>query len=203
MDLVAGVDEAGRGPWAGPVVAAAVILGRAAIPGIADSKRLSPKRREGIAVLIESSAIAYGVGMASVREIERLNVVQATFVAMCRAIAALPVRPDRVLVDGLFRIPQIGLPQEAIVRGDASEPAISAASILAKVARDALMREYDFLYPQYGFAQHKGYGTAAHLRALLALGPCPIHRRTFAPVLATQGSTEALSELLESRFAGG
>lgn len=181
---LAGVDEAGRGPIAGPVVAACVVLPpRHPIQGIADSKRLSPAQRERLFTQIRREAVAWAIGFASPREIERLNIVQASLLAMRRAVLQLPVTPQRVLIDGKFCIPHLSLPQQAVVGGDATEECIAAASILAKVARDRLMQELDRLYPQYGFGQHKGYPTPLHLERLLRYGACPAHRRTYAPVV--------------------
>ncbi len=183
----AGVDEAGRGPLAGPVVAAAVILDpRHPIEGLADSKKLSERARERLAPLIRERALAWSVALAEREEIDALNILQATLLAMSRAVLCLGVRPARVQVDG-NRAPRLDDPDcciETIVRGDATVPAISAASILAKVHRDALMRALDASHPGYGFAVHKGYGTAAHLGALRRLGPSPQHRLSFAPVRA-------------------
>ena len=182
--LIAGVDEAGRGPLAGPVTAAAVILDPARpIAGLADSKKLSPARRERLAEEIRAKSLAWALGRADIAEIDRLNILQAALLAMQRAVAALSVAPDKVLVDG-NRCPKLVCPCAAIVKGDASVPAISAASILAKVARDAELRELHDRYPQYDFTRHKGYPTAAHLDALRRHGPCPEHRRSFAPVAA-------------------
>jgi ribonuclease HII len=182
--LIAGVDEAGRGPLAGPVVAAAVILDPARpIVGLADSKKLSAARRERLAVAIRAKSLAWALGRAEVAEIDRLNILQASLLAMQRAVAALNVVPAKVLVDG-NRCPPLTCPCEAIVKGDATVPVIGAASILAKVARDAELRRLHDHYPHYNFAQHKGYPTAAHLEALRRHGPCPEHRRSFAPVLA-------------------
>lgn len=182
--LIAGVDEVGRGPLAGPVVAAAVILDPARpIAGLADSKTLSPLRREQLATEIRAKARAWALGRAEVAEIDRLNILQASLLAMQRAIAALSIVPEQALVDG-NRCPPLACPCRAIVKGDATVPAISAASILAKVARDAEMGELHERYPRYGFAQHKGYPTAAHRDALRRFGPCPEHRRSFAPVAA-------------------
>ena len=182
--LIAGVDEAGRGPLAGPVVAAAVILDPARpIAGLADSKQLSAARRERLAVEIRARALAWALGRAEVAEIDRLNILQASLLAMQRAVAALHIAPEKVLVDG-NRCPPLACPCQAIVKGDATVPAIGAASILAKVARDAELRELHDRYPQYDFARHKGYPTAAHLDALRRHGPCPEHRRSFAPVAA-------------------
>jgi ribonuclease HII len=180
--ILAGVDEAGRGPLAGPVVAAAVILDSShPISGLADSKALSAARREELARQIRVHASAWALGMASVEEIDRLNILQATLLAMQRAVRALAISPALVLVDGNCA-PQLVCQVRTVVRGDASVQAISAASILAKVARDAMLTDLDSLYPGYGFAVHKGYPTAVHLRALEALGPTPVHRRSFGPV---------------------
>ncbi len=180
--IVAGVDEAGRGPLAGPVVAAAVVLSAAyPIDGLADSKTLSALRREALAVQIRAHAAAWALGMASVEEIDRLNILQATLLAMQRAVQGLAVTPDLVLVDG-NRAPRLSCPVRTVVRGDALIKSISAASILAKVARDAILLNLDGEHPGYGFAAHKGYPTNAHRRALEALGPSPVHRRSFAPV---------------------
>ena len=185
--LVAGVDEVGRGPLAGSVVAAAVILDPLRpVEGLTDSKRLSPSRRESLASVIRASALAVALGRASVAEIDALNIHQAALLAMARAIAALETAPERVMVDGLH-CPQAPCPAQAIVHGDALVPAISAASIIAKVARDAEMVRWDALYPGYGFARHKGYGTRAHIAALQTLGVTPLHRRSFAPVRACLG----------------
>jgi ribonuclease HII len=179
---VAGVDEAGRGPLAGPVFAAAVILDPSRrIGGLADSKALDPQRREELAVLIRERALAWAVGRAEVEEIDTINILQATMLAMQRAVAALSMLPQMVLVDG-NRAPTVACEVRTVIKGDASVPAISAASILAKVSRDAEMCELETRYPGYGFAKHKGYGTEAHLEALDRLGACPIHRRSFAPV---------------------
>jgi ribonuclease HII len=184
--LVAGIDEAGRGPLAGPVVAAAVILdpGRQ-VRGLKDSKVLSPERREELAVRIRERAIAWATGSADVDEIDRLNILHATMLAMRRAVEALPVVPEEALVDG-NRCPSLACRARAIVKGDRDVKAISAASILAKTTRDALLVEFDRAYPQYGFAQHKGYGTPEHLAALERHGPCPLHRRSFAPVVQAE-----------------
>ena len=182
--LIAGVDEVGRGPLAGPVVAAAVILDPARpIAGLADSKQLSPARRERLALDIRANALAWALGRAEVTEIDRLNIFQAALLAMRRAVETLPMTPDRVLVDGKH-CPPLACPCTAIVKGDATVPAISAASILAKVARDAELRELHDRYPRYDFARHKGYPTAVHREALRRYGPCPEHRRSFAPVAA-------------------
>ena len=180
--LIAGVDEAGRGPLAGPVVAAAVILDdRHAIKGLADSKKLSARRREALFDEIRAKALCCSIAQASVEEIDELNILQATLLAMRRAVMGLRLSPKLVLVDG-NRLPVLEMRAEAIVKGDAKVPAISAASILAKVSRDRWCLEYHQQFPQYGFDQHKGYGTADHLAALRLHGPCPQHRRTFRPV---------------------
>ncbi|MDD5613369.1 MAG: ribonuclease HII [Gallionella sp.] len=180
--LICGVDEAGRGPLAGPVSAAAVILDEAhPIPGLNDSKKLSERQRELLAPLIRECALAWAVAWASVEEIDALNILQATLLAMRRAVQALPVSPQQVLVDGLY-CPQTGIPSQAIVKGDSKVAAISAASILAKTARDELMLQLHQQYPVYAFDVHKGYPTAAHLAALRAHGASPVHRRSFRPV---------------------
>jgi ribonuclease HII len=179
---MAGVDEAGRGPLAGPVYAAAVILDPdRQIAGIGDSKKLSPARRDSLELEIKHRALAWAVTFATAEEIDRLNILQASLLAMRRAVAALSLRPARVLVDG-NRLTDFGCEAQAIVGGDGLIPGIGAASILAKVARDRRMCELDLAYPGYGFAAHKGYPTAAHREALRRLGPCPEHRRSFAPV---------------------
>ncbi len=183
---VAGLDEAGRGPWAGPVTAAAVVLPAGddclrALVGVDDSKRLTPRRREALAPVIKSVAVAWGVGMAESGEIDRLGIVPATRLAMERALGALGLAPQALLIDAV-RLPGVTFPQRSLIHGDALSLSIAAASILAKVARDRLMVEMDGQYPGYGFARHKGYGTRVHAEALARLGPCPIHRRSFAPV---------------------
>lgn len=180
---VCGVDEAGRGPLCGPVTAAAVILDPARpIEGLADSKKLSARRREQLAVQIRERALAWAVADASVEEIDALNILQATFLAMRRAVSGLHTKPDEIWVDGNRCPPGLDIPARAIVGGDALEPAISAASILAKTARDEQLLRLHALYPQYGFDRHKGYPTAAHLQALAQHGVSPVHRRSFAPV---------------------
>jgi ribonuclease HII len=185
--LTAGVDEAGRGPLAGPVVAAAVILDPSrAIDGLADSKVLSPARRENLAPIIRERSLAWGLGWADAAEIDALDILQATMLAMRRALLALQVLPSHVIVDG-NRCPDLrGLgfecTGEAVVKGDSKVASVSAASVIAKVARDAHMLELDGRYPGYGFSVHKGYPTAAHVAALRRLGPSPVHRRSFAPV---------------------
>ncbi len=182
IEFIAGVDEVGRGPLAGPVVAAAVILHpQRPIEGLADSKKLSEKRREILALEIRERAFCWALGRAEPEEIDRINILQASLLAMQRAVAALTTQPTLALVDG-NRAPQITCPVRTIVGGDASEPAISAASIIAKVSRDREMVELDGRYPGYGLAKHKGYPTKQHLQGLQLLGVTPIHRRTFAPV---------------------
>jgi len=186
MVLVAGIDEAGRGPLAGPVVAAAVILDpQRPVRGLADSKVLTPERREELAIKIRQRAIAWSTGQADVVEIDTINILHATMLAMCRAVAALPIAPEEALVDG-NRCPGLSCRVRAIVKGDRDVKAISAASIIAKTTRDAMLRELDKLYPVYGFAQHKGYGTPEHLAALDRHGPCAIHRRSFTPVVQSE-----------------
>ncbi len=180
--LVAGVDEAGRGPLAGPVVAAAVILDDLnPIRGLNDSKKLTAKRREALFDEIRSRALCFAIAEATVQEIDQINILQATMLAMKRAVESLRLPPKLVLVDG-NRLPTLSIYSEAIVNGDALVPAISAASILAKVHRDRLCKALHQQYPLYGFEQHKGYGTAQHLAALQAHGPAACHRMTFAPV---------------------
>ena len=182
---VAGVDEAGRGPLAGPVAVAAVILDPARpITGLGDSKALSEARREALEPLIRECALAWHVELVSAAEIDRLNILRATLEGMARAVHALQPRAEHALIDGNRLPPGLPCPAEALVKGDAREPAIMAASILAKVARDRLMRELDLRHPGYGFAVHKGYPTADHLENLRRLGPCDEHRRSFAPVRA-------------------
>lgn len=180
--LICGVDEAGRGPLAGPVSAAAVILDPAnPIQGLADSKKLSEKQRDRLAPIIRERALAWAVAFAEVDEIDQLNILQATLLAMKRAVQALHIQPQQVLVDGLY-CPQTGISSQAIVKGDSKVAAISAASILAKTARDELMLKLHAQYPQYGFDGHKGYPTAAHIAALREHGVSDVHRRSFRPV---------------------
>jgi ribonuclease HII len=182
--MICGVDEAGRGPLAGPVVAAAVILDPARpIIGLADSKKLSAARRTSLAIEIRAKALAWSIAEASVVEIDRLNILQATLLAMQRAVAGLALTPQEVLIDG-NRCPVLSLPARAIVGGDALVAEISAASILAKTQRDAMLGDLHVRFPQYGFDRHKGYGTALHLAALRQHGPSVEHRRSFAPVRA-------------------
>jgi ribonuclease HII len=180
--LIAGIDEVGRGPLAGPVVTAAVVLDPSKpIYGLTDSKKLSEKRREQLVPMIEQYAYAWALGRAEVEEIDQLNILQASLLAMQRAVAALPFELEHALVDGTHA-PNLNCKVTTIIKGDLNEPAIAAASILAKVARDREMLVLDQLYPGYGLAKHKGYPTVQHQQALLELGPSPIHRRSFAPV---------------------
>lgn len=179
FEVICGVDEAGRGPLAGPVCAAAVILPRnLLIPGLNDSKKLSDKKRRELFEQIKAQAIAYGIAFASEKEIDEINILQATYLAMERAISQLSVRPDLALIDG-NRAKDFGLPVETIIKGDARSASIAAASILAKVTRDDYMIEMSKEYPAYGFEIHKGYGTKRHYAALTEAGMCPLHRRTF------------------------
>jgi ribonuclease HII len=205
---VCGVDEAGRGPWAGPVCAGAVILRPRSIPeGVDDSKKLTPKRREALEVEIKRKALAWGVGFASVEEIAELNILQATGLAMRRAVEAMGVPPIFALVDGNYAF-DLPCPVKTVVGGDGVSASIAAASILAKTARDRLMHEMDETYPGYGFAGHKGYRAPVHAEALLRLGPCPIHRMTWGPVkLALMGKDpmQAFAAAMQDEppFAGG
>ena len=179
VQLICGVDEAGRGPLAGPVCAAAVILPpNLEIPGLNDSKKLSDKRRRELYPVIMEKAVAYGIGFADHKEIDEINILQATFLAMERAIQALNIKPELALIDG-NRAKDFGLPVKTIVHGDSLSASIAAASVLAKVTRDDVMLKMAEEYPQYGFEIHKGYGTKAHYQALKDYGPCPIHRMTF------------------------
>lgn len=177
--LICGVDEAGRGPLAGPVAAGAVILPKdCTILYLNDSKKLSEKRREELFLEIREKAVSYSVGIVGPERIDEINILQATYEAMRQAVSGLGVVPDLLLNDAVT-IPELAIPQVPIIKGDAKSVSIAAASILAKVTRDHLMEEYDRQFPQYGFAKHKGYGTAAHVAALREFGPCPIHRRSF------------------------
>ena len=179
VKLVCGVDEAGRGPLAGPVCAAAVILPpELAIPGLNDSKKLTDKKRRELYDVITAEAVSYGIAFASEKEIDEINILQATFLAMARAMEKLTPQPELALIDG-NRAKDFGLPVRTIVKGDSLSASIAAASILAKVTRDRLMEQYDEAYPQYGFAIHNGYGTKRHYEALREFGPSPIHRMTF------------------------
>ncbi|MFN7056073.1 ribonuclease HII [Hyphomonas sp.] len=183
--LLCGVDEAGRGPWAGPVTAAAVILDPARpIDGLTDSKKLSEKQRDRLAPLIRAQALAWCIAEASVEEIDAMNIREATFLAMGRAVEGLALRPGLIRVDGNALPGGLPAPAEAIIKGDLTEPSISAAAILAKTHRDARMAELCAAHPGYGLAAHKGYGTAAHAEALARLGPSAVHRKSFAPIRA-------------------
>jgi ribonuclease HII len=189
---VAGVDEAGRGPLAGPLMAGAVVLSHA-VPGLDDSKRLTEARREALFAELLAGAHAVGVGVVEAGELDRMGVQRANYTAMARAVAALAPPPDFLLVDG-FNLPGVSQPCLRIIKGDQRSLSISAASIIAKVTRDRRMAELDREYPGYGFGQHKGYGTAAHLAALARLGPCPEHRRSFAPLAEMDRSGGLLLE---------
>ncbi|MGL4604683.1 MAG: ribonuclease HII [Iodobacter sp.] len=184
LNLICGVDEAGRGPLAGAVYAAAVILpAEYDLPGLNDSKKLTARRRDILFDLIRSSALSWSVASASIEEIDELNILHATMLAMQRAVAGLHIVPAEALIDG-NRVPKgLTVPGRAIIGGDALEACISAASVLAKVSRDRDVETFEVLYPGYGFAKHKGYPTAQHLEALARLGPCPVHRKTFGPVM--------------------
>lgn len=192
IEMICGIDEAGRGPWAGPVTAAAVILDPAnPIAGLTDSKKLSEKKRDTLAIEIREKALAFNVAHATPDEIDAINIRQATHLAMTRAIDGLKIVPSHALIDGNDAPNGLSCTATTIIKGDLTEPVISAASILAKTVRDKLMKEYDTAFPGYSFGAHKGYGTAAHAAALEALGPCPIHRMSFAPVAkAAQKSPE-------------
>lgn len=185
--LIGGVDEAGRGPLAGPVVAACVVVGenfqiKDGLEKVADSKKLTAKKREELYKIIKEKALAVEIGVVSQNQIDKINILQASFLAMRKAIDGCQTKPDFILLDGGFKIPKLSLPQKAIIKGDTKVFCIAAASIIAKVARDWLMQEASQKYPEYEFAKHKGYGTALHLAKLREYGPCPLHRRSFAPV---------------------
>lgn len=188
--FIAGVDEAGRGPLAGPVVAAACLIPNGIfLPGVDDSKKLTPKKRASLFEAIKSEPrIHYGVGVISSEEIDRVNIYQATILAMLAAINALKIPPDYLLVDGM-QLPHPSIPVQKIIKGDAKSQSIAAASIIAKETRDALMDQYDEQWPRYGFKKHKGYGTEMHMAALFEHGPCPIHRRSFEPVVLAAGKS--------------
>lgn len=181
--LICGIDEAGRGPWAGPVTAGAVILDPAQpIEGLTDSKKLTEKKRAALEPIIKQRVLAWGLGWASPEDIDTLNIRQANHLAMRRAVEALGIVPDTILIDGNDTPADLPCPARSIIKGDLTEPCISAASILAKTARDRLMIALDTEHPGYGFSAHKGYGTKVHAEALTRLGPCPAHRMSFAPV---------------------
>ncbi len=180
IKLIAGIDEAGRGPLAGPVVVGIVIMSQdSMIEGINDSKKVSEKKRERLYDIITEEAVAWSVGIADQNEIDEINILNATKLALTRAVESLEVKPDLILVDALTNIDTKGIPYKSIIKGDAKEYSIAAASILAKVTRDRMMRQYDEIYPQYGFSVHKGYGTAKHIAAIKEYGPCILHRKTF------------------------
>ena len=180
VKLLAGIDEAGRGPLAGPVVVGIAIMPEnSMIEGVNDSKKVSEKKREKLYDLITQEAIAWNVGIADQNEIDEINILNATKLALTRAIDGLKIKPDLILVDALTNINTLGIPYKSIIKGDAKEYSIAAASILAKVTRDRMMRENDEIYPQYGFSGHKGYGTAKHIAAIKEYGPCILHRKTF------------------------
>lgn len=180
LSYVAGIDEAGRGPLAGPVVVACVIMPKnSMIEGINDSKKISEKKRETLYEKILEEAISYGVGIINQEEIDEINILQATKKALTEAVKSMEIKPQVILVDALTGIDTIGIPYKSIIKGDAKSYSIGAASIIAKVTRDRIMREWDKVYPQYGFAGHKGYGTAKHMQAIREYGICPLHRKTF------------------------
>ena len=180
VKYICGIDEAGRGPLAGPVVIAAVIMPRnSMIEGVNDSKKISERKREQLYEQITSEAIDWAVGIVDQKEIDEINILNATKKALHMAISNLKVKPDRILVDALEHIDTYGIPYTSIIKGDAKIYSISAASIIAKVTRDRIMKEYDEIYPEYGFSGHKGYGTAKHIQALKTYGPCSLHRKTF------------------------
>ncbi len=182
FSTIAGIDEAGRGPLAGPVVSAAVILpGSFAAPGITDSKKLTPNKRDVLYKIIYESAIAIGVGIIDHEKIDRINILQASLQSMAKAVEALTYQPDFLLIDGKFKIPS-SIPQSPIIKGDSLSISIASASIIAKVTRDRMMEEYHIKFPQYDFARHKGYPTKAHKEAIRKFGYCPIHRKTFRGV---------------------
>ncbi|MBP3463903.1 MAG: ribonuclease HII [Clostridia bacterium] len=180
IKLIAGIDEAGRGPLAGPVVVGVAIMPKdSMIEGVNDSKKVSEKKREKLYDQITDEAIAWSVGIADQNEIDEINILNATKLALKRALENLTTKPDLILVDALTNIDTLGIPYKSIIKGDAKEYSIAAASIIAKVTRDRMMRQYDEIYPQYGFNGHKGYGTAKHIAAIKEYGPCILHRKTF------------------------
>ncbi len=180
FSTICGIDEAGRGPLAGPVVVASVIMPEnSMIEGVNDSKKISEKKREKLYDQIINEAISYGVGIIGQDEIDEINILNATKKGLTMSLQELTVKPDLIIVDALTHIDTMGIPYESIIKGDAKCYSISAASIIAKVTRDRIMREWDKVYPQYGFAQHKGYGTSAHINAIKEFGPCPLHRKSF------------------------
>ncbi|MGI6548949.1 MAG: ribonuclease HII [Syntrophomonadales bacterium] len=187
VQYIAGIDEAGRGPLAGPVVAAAVILPRDFfVPGIDDSKRLKPSRREELSMAVKRQALAWAIGIVSVSCLDQINIYQATRVAMMIAVNNLCVKPQHLIIDAV-KLPELDIPQTPLVKGDSLSQSVACASILAKVERDAMMEGYERLYPGYGFAKHKGYATREHVEALFRLGPCAIHRTSFEPIKSWPG----------------
>lgn len=180
IKYIAGIDEAGRGPLAGPVVVGVVIMPKdSMIEGVNDSKKVSEKKREKLYDEITKEAIAWGVGIIDQKEIDEINILNATKKAVTTAIASLKIKPDLILVDALTNIDTLGVPYKSIIKGDAKEYSIAAASIIAKVTRDRIMREWDEIYPEYGFSKHKGYGTANHIKVIKEIGPCILHRKSF------------------------
>ena len=180
VEYICGIDEAGRGPLAGPVVVASVIMPKdSMIEGVNDSKKVSEKKREKLYEEITKEAISYGVAIIDQNEIDRINILNATKAGLTEAVRTLKVKPELILVDALTNIDTCGVPYKSIIKGDAKSYSIAAASIIAKVTRDRIMRQWDEIYPQYGFAKHKGYGTAEHIKALKEYGPCPLHRESF------------------------
>ena len=180
FEFICGIDEAGRGPLVGPVVVASVIMpADSIIEGVNDSKKVSEKKREKLYDLILEEAISYGVGIIGQDEIDDINILNATKKSLTMSLKELDKKPDLIILDALTHIDKLGIPYESIIKGDAKSYSIAAASIIAKVTRDRIMREWDKVYPQYGFATHKGYGTAAHIKAIKEYGPCPLHRKTF------------------------
>lgn len=180
IDLICGIDEAGRGPLAGPVVVAAVIMPQdSMIEWVNDSKKVSEKKRELLYEKIINECISYGVGIVDQKEIDKINILNATKKGLTMALKEMKIKPERILVDALTDIDTLGIPYKSIIKGDAKCYSIAAASIIAKVTRDRIMREWDKVYPEYGFEKHKGYGTSQHIQAIKEIGPCPIHRKTF------------------------
>ena len=184
VEYIAGIDEAGRGPLAGPVVVASVIMPKdSMIEGINDSKKISEKKREKLYDIILEEAVSYGIGIVYQDEIDKINILQATKKGLTEAVEQMKIKPNLIMVDALTGIDTLGIPYKSIIKGDAKEYSIAAASILAKVTRERMMREYDEIYPQYGFSGHKGYGTAKHIAAIKEYGPCTLHRKTFIKTL--------------------
>lgn len=197
---IAGVDEVGRGPLAGPVVAAScILLNNALFESLNDSKQLTPEQRDILyEKMSQSKLVLYGIGLVDVKTIDKINILQATFLAMQKAVKALPIRPDYLLIDG-NQLPQFDIPTETLIGGDARSVSIAAASVIAKVTRDRIMQELDAKYPQYGFKQHKGYATEQHMNAIYEHGPCPIHRKSFDPVRSILNPPLIQQELFPTR----